>query len=183
MSNRSKETEFKCYGLYSSVAKDLDCTSADVDIVYSWYLDQVIKTTTEEEVLQVMLRGLGTIKINLKKGISFLQGYTISLQKITGYYQEHPEKKTEVKAKALNARCLQLLATADSLKARVSKMKDLDLINETGYINKTTIIDKIKNQLDNLYESIQRIPGPEYQGSEKRRQSPEWTEDQSNRPI
>jgi len=183
MSINGKETEFKCYGLYSSVAKELDCTNADVDTVYSWYLDQLIKETTEEEVLQVMLRGLGTIKINLKKGISFLQGYTISLQKITGYYQEHPEKKTEVKAKALNARCIQLLTTADSLKARVSKMKDLDLINETGYINKITIIDKIKNQLDNLYESIQRIPGPEYQGPEERRQSPKWAEDQSNRSI
>ena len=64
---KGTEAEYKCYGLYSSIAEKLGCNIADVDSVYSWYLETNLKGIIDEDSLQVMFRDLGALKINLSK--------------------------------------------------------------------------------------------------------------------
>jgi len=179
-----KEIEFKCYGFYSTVAKELGCNASDVDTVYSWYLDNTVKQLTEDPALQVMLRGIGTLKINLKKALSYLKGYTLTLEELVDYYyNDGANKRTDVKARFLNKRCLSLINMASTLKSRIERMREADLITETNYLNKITIVEKFQNQLDNLYESIQRIPEYELKRSPQRRQGAEWSDDESSSTI
>lgn len=182
--NKSQEIEFKCYGFYSTVANELGCKASDVDTVYSWYLDSTVRGLTEEPALQVMLRGIGALKINLKKALSYLKGYTLTLEELVDYYyNDQSEKRTKIKVQFLNRRCLSLMNTAKTLKSRIEKMKEADLINETNYLNKITTVEKFQNQLNTIYESIQRIPEYELKRSPQCRQSSEWGDDKSSTEI
>lgn len=165
------ETEYKCYGLYSYVAEHLGCSISDVDCVYSWYLDNNLKNVIEGDALQVMLRDLGTLKINLNKALAYLQGYVTSLEgRVNIYYEKNAENPSRYTFKTLAKRYTELNYTAQSLRTRIQKMYEKKLINETGYINKITRLEKINKQLSNAYESIQRIPEYEHQRTAECRQ-------------
>lgn len=70
----NRYVEFKVYGFYTEVAKELNCTSDQVSTVYDWILN---KTLTEfkqkEDSIQIEIKGLGKLHFDPKKGYIYLK--------------------------------------------------------------------------------------------------------------
>ena len=58
------QIELKVFGLYSLAAKELKCTSSEVDEVYSWYLKEIVESLKKTGTKQVYLKGLGRFRAN-----------------------------------------------------------------------------------------------------------------------
>lgn len=58
------QIELKVFGLYSTVAKELKCTSSEVDEVYSWYLEEIANSLKKTNTKQIYLKNLGRLRAN-----------------------------------------------------------------------------------------------------------------------
>lgn len=182
LKNSRKEVEFKSYGLYSEVARQVDCTAADVDTIYSWYINKTLDQMNNEESVKVFLKGLGIIKIDFGRGLRFLRGYIIGLDKQVTWYLDK-NRPSYLRLSFLIARQKMLTDTITSMKKRLERYKDMGAIKEAGYMNKLTRLDQLQNQLNLIYESIQRIPEYEQKRTAECRQSASWGDEQSSQPI
>lgn len=182
LKNSRKEVEFKSYGLYSEVARQVDCTAADVDTIYSWYMNTTLDQMNNEDSVKVFLRGLGTIKIDFGRGLRFLKGYITGLDKQVTWYLDK-NRPSYLRLSFLIARQKSLSETITSMKIRLDKYKEVGAIKEAGYMNKLTRLDQLQNQLNLIYESIQRIPEFEQKRTAECGQSAPWSNEQSSQPI
>jgi hypothetical protein len=83
----------------------------------------------------------------------------------------------------LNERVTAFMAASSSLKERANIMLEKEIINETLYQNKMTRIESIDLKLNQLYESIQRIPELEQKRTAECGQGPTWGNQQDCSPI
>jgi hypothetical protein len=173
LKNSRKEVEFKSYGLYSEVARQVDCTAADVDTIYSWYINTTLDQMNNEHSVKVFLKGLGTIKIDFGRGLRFLKGYITGLDKQVTWYLDK-NRPSYLRLSFLIARQKILSETITSMKQRLERYKDMGAIKEAGYMNKLTRLDQLQNQLNLIYESIQRIPEFEQKRTAECGQSTSW---------
>lgn len=182
LKNSRKEVEFKSYGLYSEVARQVDCTAADVDTIYSWYIGKTLDQMNNEPSVKVFFKGLGTIKLDFARGLRYFQGYISSLdQQVTFYLDKN--RPSYLRLSFLLARHKGLSETITSTKQRLEKYKDMGAIKEAGYMNKLTRLDQLQNRLNLIYESIQRIPEFEQKRTAECGQSASWSDEQDCQSI
>jgi hypothetical protein len=177
--NNRKEIQFKSYGLYSEVARQVNCTAADVDTIYSWYIGKTLDQLNNEHSVKAMIRGLGTIKIDFSRGLRFLKGYITALDKQVTWYLDN-NRPSYLRLSFLIARQKILSQTITSMKHRLERYREMGAIKEAGYMNKLTRLDHLQNRLDVIYESIQRIPEYEQKRTAECRQSASRSDEQSS---
>jgi hypothetical protein len=180
--NNRKEIQFKSYGLYSEVARQVNCTAADVDTIYSWYIGKTLDQLNNEHSVKAMIRGLGTIKIDFSRGLRFLKGYITALDKQVTWYLDN-NRPSYLRLSFLIARQKILSQTITSMKHRLERYREMGAIKEAGYMNKLTRLDHLQNRLDVIYESIQRIPEYEQKRTAECGQGPTWGNQQDSSPI
>ena len=183
MSRIKKETnielEYKSYGLYSEVARKIGCSLDDVDAVYSWYLNTTLNDMLTGDNVQVFLKGLGTIKIDFGRGLIYLKGYLNQLNnRVHAYIEDN--RPSYLKLSFLLNRHRMLKETIESMKKRIVKYKEIGAIKEAGYMNKLTRLEQLENQLQIIYESIQRIPEYEQKRTAECRQGAPRSNEQSS---
>lgn len=171
--------EFKSYGLYSEVAKQLkadpkqsNISIDQIDAIYSWYIKNIVKGLSSNDALQANLKGLGKIKFHFKKGSSRLKHNQGKLIKLVDYYYEVVKKEslaeTEEEKQHLSTRIKYIYLI---LKKQYPILNDLGeeyLRRLEKYYMKGSMTEKnylffqdryetfTKNQSE-LYESIQRV--------------------------
>lgn len=178
------ELEFRVYGFYTSVAKELKTTASNVDTVYTWYLNKSLQQIEEEPSLQVFFKNLGMLKTNLTEGTRGLGRYTYGLEEsLARYFNELESKFEKPSAGYLVYRCNQLMEAMKSFVERIERLRAEGDINESVYINRLARLEHINKKLNELYESIQRIPELEQKRSSERGQDFTWTDEQGSRPF
>lgn len=183
MSQINKHTnsnfEYKSYGLYSEVARTLGCSSSDVEAVYSWYINTTLNEMLYSDKVQVFLKGIGTIKIDFGRGLIYLKGYLTLLNNQVNFYIEN-KRPSYLRLSFLEKRHKVLKETIESMKRRIVRYREIGAIKEAGYMNKLTRLEQLENQLNIIYESIQRIPEYEQKRTAECRQSPSRSDEQSS---
>jgi hypothetical protein len=182
LKNSRKEVEFKSYGLYSEVARQVDCTAADVDTIYSWYMAKTLDQLNNEHSIQALVKGLGHIKIDFNRGLRFFKGYITGLETQVIWYLDK-NRPSYLRLSFLIARHKALSETVTSMKIRLEKYWEMGAIKEAGYMNKLTRLDYMQNRLNIIYESIQRIPEFEQKRTAECGQSASWSDEQDCQSI
>ena len=177
-----KEVEYRSYGLYSDVAKQSGYTTGQIDTVYSWYLNKTFADLVEKPTCQIFLKGLGMLQIHLSSAVNNLSRSAYGLEQSLQQY-DSGMSKDYMSFSYLNERVTAFMSASSSLKERANIMLEKEIINETLYQNKMTRIESIDLKLNQLYESIQRIPELEQKRTAECGQSPTWGNQQDSSPI
>jgi hypothetical protein len=176
---KQSEVEYRCYGLYSEVSKATGYTSEQIDTVYSWYINKTIASAIEKPSCQIYFKNLGMLQLNLSTALNTLNKNTFSLEESLEEYLDG-NRKEYVTESFLNKRVKGLIRATNSLKERVNFVREKEVINETRYMNVTTRIEKVESKLNQLYESIQRIPEYEQKRTAECRQSASRSNEQNS---
>lgn len=185
--SKPSEIEFRTYGLYSGVAKQLNIPAGDVDAIYSWYLKNTLADMTKKDTKQVFLKNLGMFKLKPKEATYSLgravYGLTDSLNNYFTRGTQEQFKQGHISLYYLKTRAVKITEGIKTLRIRLNDLKQSGLINELSLVNYLTRLDQIENQLNQLYESIQRIPELEQKRTTERGQDITWTDEQSSSPF
>lgn len=176
------EVEYRSYGLYSDVAKETGFDIAQVDAVYSWYLNKTCADLLQKPTCQIFLKGLGMLQISLPKAVNTLGKNAFGLQQSLSEYLNGTAKEY-VRRSYLSIRTKELIGAADSLKKRINFMLAEGIINDTMFQNKITRVEAIELTLNQLYESIQRIPEFEQKRTAECGQSASRSDEQDRQSI
>jgi hypothetical protein len=182
------KVEFKSYGLYSEVAKQLKeenhkttMTIDQIDAVYSWYIKNIIKGLVSDYSLQANLKGLGKIKFHDKKGVSRLNYYQKRIISLLDYYEKvldrfnkapeedrpHLHNKLRIMSILANKKYNILESLGNEYINRLEKYYSKGSISERNYHYFKDRYIKFKENQSELYEPIQRIFSTYEEGTKK----------------
>lgn len=182
------KVEFKSYGLYSEVAKQLKEEKSEmtptidqIDAIYSWYIKNIIKSLSSDYALQANLKGLGKIKFHDKKGASRLKYYQnriISLldyyTKVLGKYDNASEEdkpylfnKLRIMSILANKKYTMLEKLGNEYINRLEKYYSKGSISERNYHYFKDRYITFKENQSKIYEPIQRILSTHEEGTKK----------------
>lgn len=182
------KVEFKSYGLYSEVAKQLkeeksemSITIEQIDTIYSWYIKNVIKLLSTDYSLQANLKGLGKIKFHDKKGVSRLNYYQKRIISLLDYYEKvldrfnkadeedrpHLHNKLRIISILANKKFNILEKLGDEYINRLEKYYLKGSISERNYHYFKDRYITFKENQSKLYEPIQRIFSTYEEGTKK----------------
>lgn len=178
----NNEIKFNTHGFFSAVARKAGYTASDVNTVYTWYLNQSLEQVQKNPACKVALKGLGSLKFSPGLSIRNLTGFITGLENsVNGFLDVESESRTSYSY--LVSRHKDLLAALHSFRERLLRLKEAGFVNETYYINKITRSEQLENQLNQIYESIQRIPEYQQKRTTERGQDFTWTDEQGSRPF
>jgi hypothetical protein len=178
----SNEIKFNTHGFFSSVSRKTGYSIADINTIYTWYINKSLEEAQTTPACKVELRGLGSMKFSPGLSIRNLTGFIMGLEKSVNEFLD-PELNPRVPYSYLVARQKILLSSLYSFRERLTKMKDTGFVNETYHINKMTRSEQLETQLNQIYESIQRIPEYQQKRTSERGQDFTWTDEQGSRPF
>lgn len=165
------QIELKVFGLYSTAAKELKCTSSEVDEVYSWYLGEIVESLKKTETKQVYLKGLGRFRANPACIPNILYYNIVRYIDMAGFMVKFPKYHTKSRANFMTA------IYENYKKQYEDGLEKMDiLLNEpifdkpTYYKQKQRLINFNKDRLEKLYESICRLHEAAEAGSKERGQ-------------
>lgn len=155
-----QEIEFKVYGFYSQVAKQLDTTIDAVDTVYSWYTDNIIKELETSSARKVFLQKLGILKFDIVRGTEGLGRAVFTLNKS---YEKHllgtPTKNSDRVSKSyLVSRYEETIEGIAAFRERLRLHLESESITLKRFELAEKRLQKIETDLEKLYEKIKRIP-------------------------
>jgi len=175
MINNSRELyiEFKVYGFYTEVAKDLKCTSDQVSAIYDWILN---KTLTEfkqkDDAIQMEIKGLGKLHFDPKKGYIHLNKNIIykmvrSIDIINSVLFDEKGNLKELTIQEAGRNFIHVKATVNKHKKLTEAVRIYKIKLDRFYIEGNLIerqyhylknrLEKTLEQHSKNYESIQRI--------------------------
>ena len=165
------QIELKVFGLYSTAAKELKCTSSEVDEVYSWYLGEIVDSLKKTETKQVYLKGLGRFRANPACIPNILYFNIVRYREMADFMVRFPKYHTK-------GRTIMMTNIYENYKKLYeSGLEKMDiLLNEpifdkpTYHKQKQRLIDFKKDRLIQLYESICRLHELAEAGSKERGQ-------------
>ena len=166
------QIELKVFGLYSLAAKELKCTSSEVDEVYSWYLKEIVESLKKTGTKQVYLKGLGRFRANPACIPNILYYKIVRYRDMAQFMVKFPKYHTKTRAKFM----LEIYNNYKQLYEQgLEKMeillKEPIFDRPTYYKQKQRLIDFQKTRLDQLYESICRLHELAEAGNQERGQS------------
>jgi hypothetical protein len=177
-----REIKFKSHGLFSGIARKTGYTVTQINQVYTWYINEVLEQLGSTPACQVYLKGLGLLKFDAGLSIRNLAGFINGLQVSVSEFIDDSQPPRVTYSYLVNRHKL-LVDAIYSFRERLAKLKSLGNINETYYINKLTRSEKLENQLNQIYESIQRIPEYQQKRTTERGQDFVWTDEQGSKPF
>jgi hypothetical protein len=178
----SNEIKFNTHGFFSSVARKTGYSVSDVNTVYTWYINKSLEGAQNTPACKVKLAGLGSMKFSPGLSIRNLTGFITGLETAVNEFLD-PEQEPKVAYSIIVTRHKVLLNALYSFRERITKLKDTGFVNETYYINKMTRSEQLENQLNQIYESIQRIPEYQQKRTSERGQDFTWTDEQGSKPF
>lgn len=157
--------EIKTYAAYTDVAKDLGMTIDQVSTVYEWYLKKTVEDIKELPTVKVRLSGLGVLVFNASKALKIIA------TKIKSEYLLTQEPREDLTALRGYNNYYMLEDWLRMFDERYERAKEKKYYNEVvlDYLEKTVAYVKLTHK--NLYESLQRVHGPEPEGSKEFKQS------------
>lgn len=159
--DRYETIEIKTYAAYSEVAKDLEMTIDQVSTVYDWYLKKTLEDIKELPTVKVRLSGLGVLVFNPNKAMKLI---ATKLKSEILCTQSPREDLTAVRGYR-NYYMLKDWIQLFEDRYNRGKVKKLYVEVVTTYFDQ--ILEKQKQHHKNLYESLQRVHGPEPDGSKE----------------
>jgi len=155
---RQLQIEIKVFGLYSLVARELKCTNGNVDLVYSWYIDEVYKGLKKPKTKQIYLKGLGALRANPACIPNILYSNVVRLRELTNYMLRIPKYHTIRKYTLMR----KMYDNFESVYLQgIDKMELLlkePIFNKPVHQKQRARLDEFKEtRLDKLYESICRL--------------------------
>ena len=163
--DRYEGIEIKTYAAYSEVAKENDMTIDQVSTIYEWYLKKTIEDIRDLPTVKVRMSGLGVLVFNPNKAIKIIATKIKSEYLIT---QESREDCTALRGYNNYYMLKEWLRLFEERYER-GKSKKLYTDVVVDYMDRELIRQKQNHK--NLYESLQRVHGPEPEGSEEFEQS------------
>jgi len=157
--------EVKTYAAYSEVAKEMDMTIDQVSTVYEWYLKNTIEDIIDLPTVKVRLSGLGVLVFNPNKAMKIIASKIKSEYLLT---LEPREDLTAVRGYN-NYYMLQDWIRLFEERYERGKYKKLYADVVVDHLDRSLI--KVKNNHKELYESLQRVHGPEPKGLKEPEQS------------
>lgn len=157
--------EIKTYAAYSDVAKEMDLTIDKVSTVYEWYLNKTIEDIVELPTVKVRLSGLGVLVFSPKRAMKLIAKKLKSEYLLT---QEPREDLTAVRGYANYYMLEDWLKLFEDRYER-AKSKKLYTASFVEHLDKMLLSQKEIHQ--KLYESLQRVHGPEPEGAKEFEQS------------
>ncbi len=147
--------ELKVFGLYSLAAKELKCTSAEVDEVYSWYIDEILKTLMKNETKQVYLKGLGMLRANPACIPNIVYRNTMRYHYLAEAMIRFPKYHTHKKVELLMGLYNKYLKVYEDGLIKLETLLEEPIFNKPMYHKqKERLLTFKTTQLDKLYESI-----------------------------
>ena len=157
--------EIKTYAAYSDVAKEMGLTIDKVSTVYEWYLKKTIEDIVELPTVKVRLSGLGVLVFNPSRAIKLIA------KKLKSEYLLTQEPRPDLTAMRGYANYYMLEDWLKLFKDRYDRGKSKKLYNQQTieYMDRTYQTQILNHQ--KLYESLQRVHGPEPKGAKEFEQS------------
>jgi hypothetical protein len=168
--NSRKDTyetiEIKTYAAYSDVAKEMGLTIDKVSTVYEWYLKKTIEEIVELPTVKVRLSGLGVLVFNPSRAIKLIAKKLKSEYLLT--YETERQGLTAIRG---YANYYMLEDWLKLFKERYERGQSKKLYNQQTieYMDRTYQTQILNHQ--KLYESLQRVHGPEPEGAKEFEQS------------
>tara|TARA_R110000868_G_scaffold352758_2_gene613992 strand:- start:639 stop:1196 length:558 start_codon:yes stop_codon:yes gene_type:complete len=157
--------EIKTYAAYSDVAKEMGLTIDKVSTVYEWYLKKTIEEIIELPTVKVRLSGLGVLVFNPSRAIKVIA------KKLKSEYLLTLEPREDLTAIRGYATYYMLEDWLKLFKDRYERGQSKKLYNQQTieYMDRTYQTQLLNHQ--KLYESLQRVHGPEPEGAKEFEQS------------
>lgn len=158
--------EIKTYAAYSDVAKEMGLTIDKVSTVYEWYLKKTIEDIVELPTVKVRLSGLGVLVFNPSRAIKVIAKKLKSEYLLT--YETERQGLTAIRG---YANYYMLGDWLKLFKDRYERGQSKKLYNQQTieYMDRTYQTQLLNHQ--KLYESLQRVHGPEPEGAKEFEQS------------
>jgi antitoxin component of RelBE/YafQ-DinJ toxin-antitoxin module len=158
--------EIKTYAAYSDVAKEMGLTIDKVSTVYEWYLKKTIEDIVELPTVKVRLSGLGVLVFNPSRAIKLIAKKIKSEYLLT--FETERQGLTAIRG---YANYYMLEDWLKLFKDRYERGKSKKLYNQQTieYMDRTYETQLLNHQ--KLYESLQRVHGPEPEGAKEFEQS------------
>jgi len=158
--------EIKTYAAYSDVAKEMGLTIDKVSTVYEWYLKKTIEDIVELPTVKVRLSGLGVLVFNPSRAIKLIAKKLKSEYLLT--YETERQGLTAIRG---YANYYMLEDWLKLFKERYERGQSKKLYNQQTieYMDRTYQTQLLNHQ--KLYESLQRVHGPEPEGAKEFEQS------------
>lgn len=158
--------EIKTYAAYSDVAKEMGLTIDKVSTVYEWYLKKTIEDIIELPTVKVRLSGLGVLVFNPSRAIKLIAKKIKSEYLLT--FETERQGLTAIRG---YANYYMLEDWLKLFKDRYERGKSKKLYNQQTieYMDRTYETQLLNHQ--KLYESLQRVHGPEPEGAKEFEQS------------
>jgi len=169
--------ELKTYAAYSDVAKTLGMTNDQVSTVYEWYLKKTIEDIKDLPTVKVRLSGLGVLVFNPNRAIKIIS------KKIRSEYLLTQEPREDLTALRGYANYYMLECWIKMLDDRYQRglSKKLYIPAVVQYMDNQILVQKQNHK--NLYESLQRVHGPEPEGAKELGQSLAGSSNENSKSI
>lgn len=169
--------EIKTYAAYSDVAKELGMTVDQVSTVYEWYLKNTIEDIKQLPTVKVRLSGLGVLVFNPKKAL------TIIIKKIRSEYLLTQEPREDLTAVRGYTNYYMIGEWFRLFEERYERAKQKKLYTPAYVEYVDGDLERQKQNHKNLYESLQRVHGPEPEGVKELGQGLGGSNDQDSESI
>jgi hypothetical protein len=169
--------EIKTYAVYSDVAKELGMTIDQVSTMYEWYLKNTLEDIKELPTVKVRLSGLGVLVFNPKKAIKIV---ATKIKSETLLTLEPREDLTALRGYSNYYMLEEWIKLVEDRYAR-GKTKKLYTESLEGYLD--AMLTYTKQTHTKLYESLQRVHGPEPEGVKESGQSLGGSSDEDSESI
>jgi hypothetical protein len=165
------QIELKVFGLYSLAAKELKCTSGEVDEVYSWYIDEIVDALKKVETKQVYLKGMGVFRSNPACLPNILYYNIVKYREFVDHMLKFPKYHTARKVIIITGIYEQYKQLYEDALVKMELLLKEPVFDKPMYHKqKQRLIDFQKDRLDHIYESISRLHEAAQAGSKERGQ-------------
>lgn len=165
------QIELKVFGLYSLAAKELKCTSSEVDEVYSWYLGEIVESLKKTETKQVYLKGLGRFRANPACIPNILYYNIVRYRDMAEFMVKFPKYHTRFKSMLMSDVYKNYNKLyQDGVEKMDILLKEPIFDKPMYHKQKQRLLDFRQTRLDQLYESICRLHELAEAGSKERGQ-------------
>ena len=165
------QIELKVFGLYSTVARELECKSADVDEVYSWYIAEIVDSLKKTETKQVYLKGLGMFRANPACIPNILYYNIVRYREMAQFMVKFPKYHTKTRARFMNDIYDNYKKLYEQGLEKIEILLKEPIFDKPMYYKqRQRLIDFQQTRLDQLYESICRLHELAETGSKERGQ-------------
>lgn len=152
------QIELKVFGLYSTAAEQLGRTSAEVEQVYSWYMDYVYEALLKPDTKQIYLKNLGMFRANPACLPNILYYNIVRYRNILEAILKIPKYHTKRKYNQILKVYEQYLKAYEEATHKIDLLLKEELFDKPNYHKqKTRLLDFKLTRLNPIYESICRL--------------------------